>query len=129
MTPEQLRVVLSDDKIYIFNAESAIPSGATTTSSPAALQDGIKIGSILNSTSSTYVGTTATIALYGSNDNITYAAVMQDDNVTPCSFTLAAASSTYTWELKAAVFKYYRILYTKGDASVGTITSILAGKK
>lgn len=108
----------------MFNAAAG---GTTANSTTATIADGVKIGSIEIVTSAAYNGTTGTAVLQD-NDNTTFATVKQDDNTTDMSFTLAV-SSTYTWYLKAVLFKFYRIVYTKGDATLGTITANLVGKK
>jgi hypothetical protein len=114
-----------DYSCTMFNAAAG---GTTANSTTATIADGVKIGSIEIVTNSAYNGTTGTAVLQGSNDNTTFATVKQDDNTTDMSFTLAV-SSTYTWYLKAVLFKFYRIVYTKGDATLGTITANLVGKK
>lgn len=107
---------------------AGVAGGTTVTSNASIVADGVKTGSIDIVTNSAYNGTTGTAVLQQSNDNTNWAGVLQDDNVTACSFTLATAS-TYTWQLKAVLFKYYRIVYTKGDATLGTVTANFIGKK
>jgi len=85
-------------------------------------------GSIQNTTSGAFDGTTSTLALQGSNDNVNWSTVFQDDNVTPLSFTLSAGNNSYVWVNKAQVFRYYRVVYTKGDATAGTIKSVIMSK-
>lgn len=113
---------------YYSTMFNAAPGGTTATSNVSIVDDGVKIGSIEIVTNAAYNGTTGTAVLQGSNDNVTYATVKQDDNSTDMSFTLATAS-TYTWYLKAVLFKYYKVVYTKGDATLGTITVNMIGKK
>lgn len=110
-----------------FKTIMAAPGG-TTANFSWTIQDGVKIGSICISTNSAYDGTTGTAVLQACNDNTNWAGVLQDDNSTAMSFTLATAS-TYTWELKSVSRKYYRIVYTKGNATDGTITADFIGKK
>lgn len=116
---------MQDDSATIFNAADA---ATTATSGTITIASGVNIGSIAIVTNSAFNGTTSTMALQGSNDNSNWAQVLQDDNATSMSFTLAAASSTYTFLLKAIFFKFYRLVYTKGDASAGTITANYTGK-
>lgn len=113
---------------YYCTMFNAAAGGTTANSTTATVADGVKIGSIEIVTNSAYNGTTGTAVLQGSNDNSTFATVKQDDNTTDMSFTLAT-NSTYTWYLKAVLFKFYRIVYTKGDATLGTVTANLVGKK
>ncbi len=113
---------------YFSTMLPSVPGGTTVTSAASIVADGVKIGSIEIVTNSAYDGTTGTAVLQGSNDNVTYATVKQDDNTTDMSFTLATAS-TYTWYLKAVLFKYYKIVYTKGNTNTGTVTANMIGKK
>lgn len=89
---------------------------------------GSKQGSMHFITDSSYNGTTGTIALLGSNDNSNFTTVYEDDDTTAMSFTLAA-SSQYVFQIKRRLFKYYKVVYTKGDASAGTITGDFVGIK
>lgn len=116
--------ITKDQELIVFNA---IPS-ATSISNIIVGESGVAFGSITNYTSSNFDGTTSTLALQGSNDNIIYGAVLQDDNTTAMSFTLAV-SGTYTFILKALEYKYYKLVYTKEDATAGTLTSKFVGKK
>ena len=116
-------LTIQDQYCTLLNLQDA----GTSLSPSLTIKNGVKYGSIVITTSSTYNGTTGTIALQGSNDNSNFQAVLQDDNATAMSFT-PAASSTYTFLLKAVLFKYYKLVYTKGDASAGTITSNFIGK-
>lgn len=113
---------------YFSTMFNAALGNVTATSAASNVADGVKIGSIEVETDSNYNGTTGTVVLQGSNDNVKYATVKQDDNTTDMSFTIAT-NSTYTWYLKAVLFKYYQIVYTKGDASAGTFTANFIGKK
>lgn len=108
---------------------NAVPANADLTSNYLTMDDGVLIGSIEVTTSATFNGTTSTVTLQGSNDNVTFATVLQDDLTTSMAFTLNAASSTYTWYLKAVLFKYYKIVYAKGDASAGSVSANFIGKK
>lgn len=92
------------------------------------IQDGVKIGSIHIHVSSTFVGTTATILLLGSNDGSNFGTVYRLDETTPVSFTLAANDNKIA-ELLRVSLKYYRLVYDKGDASAGTIDANFIGKK
>lgn len=112
---------------YYCTMFNAADGGTTANSVTAQVSDGVKFGSIDIVTSSSYNGTTGTAVLQQSNDNINWAGVLQDDNTTPMSFTLAT-NSTYTWQLKAVLFKFYRIVYTKGDTTLGTIIANFVGK-
>lgn len=113
---------------YYSTMFSSAAGGTTATSPTSTVSDGVKIGSIEIVTNSAYNGTTGTAVLKGSNDNTNFATVKQDDNTTDMSFTLAT-NSTYTWYLKAVLFKYYQIVYTKGDATLGTVSANFIGKK
>lgn len=81
-----------------------------------------RIGSIVTTTSAAYNGTTGTIKLYGSNDGENFTQLYANDGVTALSFTLGV-SGTYVWQIQNVMFLQYQIVYTKGDASAGTITS------
>lgn len=83
----------------------------------------VQIISIQTYTSSTYAGTTATMTLKGSNDGINWSTMYADDNVTALSCTLTTGVSTCDWIIKSAVYKYYLVIYTKGNASAGTVTT------
>ncbi len=117
--------ITSNQEVVLFNSAPA----ATSASNIVVVDNGVLIGSIQIATDSAYNGTTATMALQGSNDNVSYGAILQDDNSTAMSFTLGAASSTYTFILKAVCYKYYKVVYTKGDASAGVLTVNFIGKK
>ncbi len=125
MSPDQLRTVLSD---LVWPMLNAVPGGTTVTSDALSMSDGVKFGSIVIATDASYNGTTGTAVLQGSNDGASWPGVLQDDNTTAMSFTLATAS-TYTWQLKTVLFRFYRIVYTHGDASAGTVTANFVGKK
>lgn len=84
-----------------------------------------KTGSIHIITSSTFSGTTGTIALQGSNDGSTWATVYANDGTTALSFTLTAASTSYVWELENVMYLSYRLVYTKGNTTAGTITTTI----
>lgn len=114
-----------DYYITLMNAESAAVSNNFST---PFLPGGLIHGNIQASTSSTFVGTTATLALQASNDGTTWSTVYQDDGTTPVSFTLAA-SSIYNALLKRLLYRSYRLVYTKGDASAGTITATFLAKR
>ncbi|MCC7514534.1 MAG: hypothetical protein IT212_07560 [Bacteroidia bacterium] len=122
-----LKVVV-DNSDYYSTMLNGVAGDTTVTSGVSTIPNGVKIGSIEIVTNSAYNGTTGTATLQGSNDNSTFATVKQDDNSTDMEFTLATAS-TYTWYLKAVLFKYYRIAYAKGNASAGTVTANMVGKK
>lgn len=113
---------------YYCTMFNAAAGGTTANSITATVADGVKYGSITIITSSAYNGTTGTAVLQGSNDNSTFQGVLQDDNTTAMSFTLAT-NSTYLWELKIVAFKFYRIVYTKGDSTLGTLTVNMRGVK
>lgn len=106
-------------------------SATVTATYDAGITNTKKIGVIVISTPASFNGTTSTAVLSGgvrnSSGTITWASVYQDDNITACSFTLAT-NSQYAWIIRATVFDYYRITYTKGDATAGTVTAILSSK-
>lgn len=84
------------------------------------------VGSIQIFTNSAFDGTTSTTALEGSNDGgIVWSTVFEDDNVTPLSFTLSAGANSFVWIFKTIAFNKYRIVYTVGDATAGTINAYL----
>ncbi len=89
------------------------------------LATGRLIGSVQISTNDSFNGSTTTAALQASNDDITWSTVFADDNTTPLSFTLSAGSNSYVWLIKATMFQHYRIVYTKGNATLGTVKAIL----
>ncbi len=102
-------------------------AGGTSVSPKFAVSEGVKQGSIMITTSSAYDGTTGTIALQGSNDDINYQAVLQDDNVTAISATLLVSQNT-SFLLKLVLYKFYKLVYTKGNAGAGTVTANFNGK-
>lgn len=122
-TNPQNRSISKDQAILVFNSISA----ATSLTNIVVVDDDHNVGNILLGTDSTFNGTSATFTLQGSNDNVTYTTVFQDDNTTPMSFT-PATSSTYCFLLKRILFKYYKVIYTKGDASAGVIVATYFGK-
>lgn len=101
---------------------------ATTANFDFTIEDGVERGSIHIVTDSDFNGTTSTLALQASNDNSNWAIVYQDDNVTAMSFTLAA-SSNYSFLLKGVFYQFYRLVYTKGNASAGTAVANFRGSK
>lgn len=126
MTTDQFRQVMQDYN-YVFTNAVAANSDLTTVGSNIDLM--VKVGSIVVSTPSTFNGTTTTVTLQASNDNITWFGVVQDDNTTPMSFTLSSGANTAEWQLKAVLFRTYRIVYVHGDASAGTWSAVFIGKK
>ncbi len=127
-TAMALKEILGNSADYFCTMFNSATGGTTANSTTATVADGVKCGSIQIVTDSAYNGTSGTAVLQASNDNVNFATVKQDDNTTDMSFTLATAS-IYSWYLKAVLFKFYRISYTKGDASTGTITANFVGKK
>lgn len=115
----------NDQLKFIMKNESATVAG----NFDILLEEGVETGSIIITTPAAFTGTTGTIDLYGSNDGVNFAVVYQDDNVTPMSFTLATGANTYSWQIKRTLYKHYRIVYTVGDASAGTILATFIGKK
>lgn len=113
---------------YYSTMLGGIVGGTSVTSKVSTVTDGVKIGSIEVVTNSAYDGTSGTVTLQESNDNITFSTVKQDDNTTDMSFTIAT-NSTYKWYLKAVLAKFYQIVYAHGDATVGTVTANFVGKK
>ncbi len=101
--------------------------GNTSVTTSFSINDGVKQGSIMITTSSAYNGTTGTAVLNGSNDNTNFQAVLQDDNSTAMSFTLTVSQNS-TFLLKRVLYKYYQLVYTKGNASAGTLTVNFIGK-
>ena len=89
------------------------------------MANGRRVGSIQIYTNSAFNGSTGTAALQGSNDGTNWATVYADDNVTALSFTLATGENHYAWVLKTIAFNQYRIVYTKGNASAGTVKAVL----
>lgn len=114
----------SDEIFFMINSAPADTSANFDTPS---LSDGLIHGNIQTITSSTFNGTTSTLALQGSNTGTNWSTIYQDDGTTAVSFTLAT-NSTYNVLLKRILYKYYRFVYTKGNASAGTITSTFVGK-
>lgn len=90
--------------------------------------DSVYQASIIAHTDSTFNGTTSTLSLKVSNDNINYAQAYADDDTTPLTFTLSA-SSNYSFLLKKVLFRYYKLTYTIGDASAGILDATFIGKK
>ncbi len=103
-------------------------SAASSISPSFRIEDGVKQGSVMVTTSSTYNGTTGTIALKGSNDNSNFQTVLQNDGTTPMSITMATGANNNTFEIERVLYKYYQIVYTKGDATLGTLTGNFNGK-
>ena len=115
-----------DDQFTFFNGAAG---GTNANSGMLTVAAGVKSGSIMISTNSAYDGTTGTVVLQGSNDGgTTWAGVLQDDNATAMSFTLAAGANTDTFQLKRVLFKFYRLVYTAGNATLGTVTANYVGK-
>lgn len=117
---------MQDQFVTIFNAISAT---ATVASETITVFDSIIQGSIMITTDSGFLGTTGTFVLQASNDNINYATVTQDDNTTAMSYTVSNGANSYVMQLKRILFKYYKVVYTKGDASAGIIVGNFIGKK
>lgn len=92
-------------------------------------QDGASFGSIHAVPSAAYVGTTATLSLKGSNDNVNFGTVFQDDGITPVSFTFTTALENKMTEINRILYKYYQLDYDAGDASAGTIMVNIIFKK
>ncbi len=126
MTTDQFRQVMQNYN-YVFANAAAAGSDLTTVGSDLDIM--VKIGSIVVSTPSAFNGTTTTATLQASNDGTTWFGVVQDDNTTACAFTLSAGANTYEWQLKAVLFKTYRIVYAHGDASAGTWSAVFNGTK
>lgn len=103
-------------------------TAATTANFDLNIKDGIKQGSIHIVTDSSFNGTTGTLALKGSNDGENFVTLYADDGTTPLSFTLAV-SSQYVFELKRLLYTKYRLVYTKGDASAGSLKANFNGKQ
>lgn len=118
---------MTNDDQYntLLNAVTA----ATSVSPSFTVQDGVDSGSIQITTSSTFNGSTSTAVLKGSNDNSNFTQVYQSDGTTAMSFTLAAASTNYSWLMGRVLYKFYQLVYTKGDATLGTVTANFIGKK
>lgn len=90
----------------------------------------VQVGSIQILTSSDWNGTTGTAVLEYSNaaspnSTTDWTPVYADDNTTALSFTLSGASGEYTWVLKTVNYAWYRIVYTKGNGTVGTVTGTM----
>ncbi len=79
-------------------------------------------GSVQIKTSSTFNGTTSTVALNGSLDGIAWFPVLQNDGVTAMSYTLTA-SFNKPFNLVTIQYRLYEIIYTKGDATAGTVSA------
>ncbi len=126
MTTDQLRQVMQDYN-YVF--ANAVAANADLTTVGSNIDIMVKVGSIVVSTPSTFNGTTTTVTLQASNDNVTWFGVVQDDNTTPMAFTLSSGTNTAEWQLKAVLFRTYRIVYVHGDASAGTWSAVFIGKK
>ena len=88
----------------------------------------VTAGSIYITIDSTYNGTTGTIALNGSNDGTNFALLLSDDESQNMQFTLAASDHDI-FQIKRRLFKYYRLVYTKGDATLGNISATFVGIK
>ena len=91
------------------------------------VEDFATFGNIVISTTEQFNGSTATIQLFGSNDGRFYAPVYQDDNKTLMKFTLAS-NKQYTWYFRRFLFRYYKVSYTAGDTTDGTLTANFLGK-
>lgn len=117
--------MIQDQFETIFNDTSA---AATVDSQVINTQNNILQGSIQLVTNSAFNGTTSTIALKGSNDNSNWSTVYQDDNVTPATFTMSSGANDYTFSLKRILYRFYKVVYTKGDAAAGTLTANFIGK-
>lgn len=88
-----------------------------------------KVGHIMVSTNAAFNGSTTTDSLKVGSVNpltgtITWALAYQNDGVTPCIITHSAGANIYTWQLQNALYHYYKIVYTKGNATLGTVTSV-----
>lgn len=87
-----------------------------------------EVGSIQISTSAAFNGSTTTAAIQCSNDGTIWSTLYADDNVTPVTFTLTAGENSYICLMKAAGFEFYRIVYTKGNATLGTVKAVMSIK-
>src|ERR1035437_5532184 len=94
---------------------------------PFLIKSGYTQGSVVSVTDSTFNGTTSTLSLKGSIDGITYVQVDMDDDVTALTSTLAT-NSTHTFLLKKVLFKYYKLVYVVGDATLGTFSATVFSK-
>lgn len=99
----------------------------TAVSLPFLIKSGYGSGSVVAVTTSAFNGTTSTLSLKGSIDGITYVQVYMDDDVTALTSTLAT-NSTYTFLLKKVLFKYYKLVYVVGDATLGTFSATTFSK-
>lgn len=117
-----------DQKAWVMN-NVTVASVTTSQTYVVELEDGVESGVIQITTDAAYDGTTGTLALYGSADGVNYGIVYQDDNTTPMSFTPAAGANSLSWLIKRTMYGWYRILYTKGDGTVGVIIARFIGKK
>jgi hypothetical protein len=79
-------------------------------------------GSVQIKTNSAFNGTTSTAALNGSNDGVIWFPVLQSDGVTAMSYTLTA-SFNKPFNLVTIQYRLYEIIYTKGDATAGTVSA------
>lgn len=82
------------------------------------------VGSVQVTTNSSFDGTTSTVALEASNDGVDWFTVYQDDNTTAMQYTLSAGNNNYIWILKIVGFRFYRINYSKGNATTGRLKGI-----
>lgn len=87
----------------------------------ATIPGNVTIGNITITTSAAFNGSTTTAALYSSNDGIYYTPVYQSDNTTAMSFTLTAGANSYVWIIPCTPVQRYQIVYTKGNATLGTV--------
>lgn len=100
-------------------------SGNYSTGEIQTFPAGARVGSVQISTSASFNGSTTTAAFQGSNDGTTWSTVYQDDNETAMTFTLSSGENSYVWILKVIAFSQYRIVYTKGNASAGTVKALM----
>src|ERR1035437_2567883 len=100
---------------------------ATTTNYSFTPKSNYIQGNIVAVTDSTFNGTTTTLSLKGSNDGVTFVQVYADDDITALTYTLST-NSTYAFLLKRILFKHYKLIYTTGDATLGTYSATVFTK-
>ena len=83
-------------------------------------------GSIYATTDSTYNGTTGTLALQASNDGVNYSILKTDDEAANISFTLAASDHNII-QIKRRLFRFYRLVFTVGNATAGVLNATFVG--
>jgi len=108
--------------IVLMNSLAATATGNYSS----AVAAGRRSGGLHIYTNAAFNGSTSTVAFEKRGDNqCGWATVMADDNTTPITFTLSAGEHNYTVDIKNKSASEYRVVYTKGNATLGTVRAVI----